>query len=250
MDNRELIEYRTCNCRRISNIAKLTDAITNLAQEWDQRQKTLGIPLIIAAINTQYFSPVMTSEILDMLSVSEVKRQLNYKNEITRVNFCIARIILRTFSSQFLGIKTNQVKILMTKNGKPYILGNKFRFNISHSGTTVIIAIDTFREIGIDIEEIKLFREWQNLAIDIFSNADVVDIKSLSRDQQLLEFYRKWTLYESMGKAIGCGLSILNNQKSSRVSLEILRKRNNITKYLIEEIKGYTGFCSIIEKSN
>ena len=242
-----MIEHKLIDCRKTTNISTLIDMAIKLAQHWN---KTSEIPLVISAVNTQYFQPIITRELIEILSTNEIKRYLSHKHTNTRINFCVARVILRAFASHTLDIKANEIQVFMKKNGKPYIIGNKIRFNVTHSGTVTMIAFDKSREIGIDVEEIKFFSEWQSLAMDLFGYTDVMDITSLSRDLRIYGFYRKWTQYESMGKAVGCGLSILKDHNSKSTSLEKIKRRNNIIGCSIESINGYTGYCSIVDRKN
>ena len=218
------------------------------AKEWKREEHVSNIPLAITAVNTECFSSESTEELGCLLSCDEIKRYANYKHTLARSNFAVARIILRAFASHILRIEPNLVPISIEKRGKPYIQHKIFKFNISHSNNIVVIAIDKSREIGVDIEEIKIFPEWECLAVDLFNNADWINIKSLPKDQQLLEFYRKWTFYESMGKAAGSGLSILNRRNSIPPSLEMIKNKYNITECPIQSINGYAGCCSIVNQ--
>src|SRR5690606_24435151 len=86
--------------------------------------------------------------------------------------------------------------------GKPSLDDNTF-FNLSHSGKFVICAFHT-QEVGIDIEEIKEIdlKDFKS----IFTEEEKYKLKHSSNP--LKDFYRYWTIKESVIKAEGKGLSI------------------------------------------
>lgn len=78
--------------------------------------------------------------------------------------------------------------------GKPYLEGCPWHFNISHSGSFMVVAISD-REVGVDVQEIrkiskKIARRYLN---------------SESEDENLLT--RLWAEHESRGKWSGRGVS-------------------------------------------
>jgi 4'-phosphopantetheinyl transferase len=87
---------------------------------------------------------------------------------------------------------------------RPFISSMDIDFNISHSGKYVLCAIGEHLQVGVDIEEIKknsledfkkvmTSKQW-----DIINNAP----------EPYREFYKFWTIKESVIKADGRGLSI------------------------------------------
>lgn len=88
-------------------------------------------------------------------------------------------------------------------HGRPWLPG-KFDFNISHSGHYVICAISSIERVGIDVEEIKPvdFCYFQNV-MSAHQWAIIMEA-----DYPVKEFYRFWTLKESIIKADGRGLFI------------------------------------------
>ena len=91
-----MIKHKLIDCRKTTNVSTLIDIAIKLAQHWN---KTSEIPLVISAVNTQYFQPIITRELIEILSTNEIKRYLSHKHTNTRINFCVARVILRAFAS-------------------------------------------------------------------------------------------------------------------------------------------------------
>lgn len=84
-------------------------------------------------------------------------------------------------------------------DGKPYIVGAKNFFSLSHCESCVAVAVCDERA-GIDAEEIKT--DFQKaVARRIFSQKTCEDIENA--DDPVREFYIKWTQYESFVKAFG-----------------------------------------------
>ncbi len=87
---------------------------------------------------------------------------------------------------------------------RPYLTLKEYDFNISHSGNYVTCAIGKNIRLGIDIEENKKvnFEHFQMVMTpsqwDIINNANY----------PLKEFYKYWTIKESVIKADGRGFTI------------------------------------------
>lgn len=80
-----------------------------------------------------------------------------------------------------------------SENGKPYLEGVPFCFNLSHSGEYVACALSD-SDVGVDIEEIKPISEGVMLRfVGRFEESDC-------------ENTRLWTRYEALGKFLGKGI--------------------------------------------
>lgn len=90
-------------------------------------------------------------------------------------------------------------EILKNENGKPYITGSKYHFNISHSGEIVMLAVSD-KPIGIDVERIEQ-RDYEKFCKRFFSEEEQKRVNSL------LSFYVLWTKKESFVKYLGGRLS-------------------------------------------
>ena len=90
--------------------------------------------------------------------------------------------------------------------GKPSIKNvDKFKYNISHSGIWVVIAISSY-EIGVDIEEISNRREiLSNLEL-LFSKREIEYLRLKSKQNMMERFAQFWTVKESYLKHKGVGL--------------------------------------------
>ena len=137
-------------------------------------------------------------------------------------------------------------KLKYNEYGKPYLVGNNYYFNISHSKDYAICVIAD-DEIGCDIEYIRDFNI--KIAQRYFNNEEYEDILI---DNSKDKFYRYWTLKESFIKNVGLGLSLSLN--SFRIilnnNIEIKQSVNN-SNYYFEEVNINNDYkCSICKKNN
>ena len=87
---------------------------------------------------------------------------------------------------------------------RPYLTIDEYDFNISHSGNYVICAIGKNIRLGIDIEENKDidFKNFQG----VMTPSQWNEINNANAP--IKEFYKYWTIKESVIKADGRGFSI------------------------------------------
>lgn len=123
------------------------------------------------------------------------------------------------------GIDYENLEIVFNESGKPYFKNSKYFFNTAHSGKYAICVISD-KEVGIDIEEIKDFKE--KVAERMFTKREQQYI-GICPDKEDM-FYRLWTLKESYSKCIGKGLNISFN------SIELSGEDNKI---VVNEDKTY-----------
>lgn len=89
--------------------------------------------------------------------------------------------------------------------GKPgWIDASLPKFNISHSGDYVAIAVGE-KSIGIDIQKMRSKRKL-DLAERFFSEKETDLLKSLPEDRQNEMFFRLWSRKEAYGKCTGEGV--------------------------------------------
>ena len=80
------------------------------------------------------------------------------------------------------------------------------RFNVSHSDDVAVYAFSTGREIGIDIESIRVIRDAEDIAARFFSRRENEAYLALDPRDRPLGFFNCWTRKEAFVKALGDGL--------------------------------------------
>jgi 4'-phosphopantetheinyl transferase len=129
-------------------------------------------------------------------------------------------LISRIIIGQKISVPTQEIHFKKTTKGKPYLKNYPIRFNISHSGDWVVLAVAEM-DVGIDVEKIRqinyriaerFFSTHENLLLDKHGGTDKLDL-----------FFDFWTLKESFLKLLGTGLT------KSLNSFTIVRKNDKFT---------------------
>jgi len=112
----------------------------------------------------------------------------------------------RRILSRFEGRQINENDIERDKNGRPFLTGSKFDFNISHSGNLTAVSyvkseISGFRT-GCDIELMRPRASIKEISENYFSDTENKYIFSHS-ELVLRRFYEIWTLKECYLKLNG-----------------------------------------------
>lgn len=95
--------------------------------------------------------------------------------------------------------------ICIDENGKPYFSDLPLRFNISHSGDRVMVAISS-QDVGCDVE--KRCSNAESVAKRFFHEKEYAAIAAANDDIRDDLFRTLWTLKESVVKCSGQGLRI------------------------------------------
>ena len=88
------------------------------------------------------------------------------------------------------------------------ILSCSLRFNASNSGDLAAYAFTNGCEIGVDIEQHRALRDFENIARRFFSPEETAELLELSAAEKTAGFFNCWTRKEAYIKALGGGLSI------------------------------------------
>ena len=88
-------------------------------------------------------------------------------SEQQRKRWIVARGLLRAILGGYLDMRPDRLQFCYGPNGKPartrQLGGEVFRFNLSHSYGLALYAVTQGREIGIDLERIRLNRSKSRL---------------------------------------------------------------------------------------
>ena len=142
---------------------------------------------------------------ISYLTESEMTFSERYASADSKEAYLKGRSGLRAFASLYASIAPRDVKIEITKSGKPFfenIAG--LHFNISHSGSEVSIAFST-NPVGFDMEVLDRKRDCLAIAERFFTAEESREVK-MAGDSANKLFARLWTAKESMLKLSGEGL--------------------------------------------
>lgn len=102
------------------------------------------------------------------------------------------------------------IAIHQDENAKPVAFHHgtalPHRFNLSHSGEYVVLAISNTGRVGVDVECVDTTLINQGMARSFMSAEELQQYWALPASQQQTFFFRLWTIKEALLKAIGVGL--------------------------------------------
>ncbi|MGD6900406.1 4'-phosphopantetheinyl transferase family protein [Bacillus infantis] len=120
----------------------------------------------------------------------------------------IGDILVRYMIGAALRISPCEVKFTHNEYGKPFIEGSPVYFNLSHSGSWVVAAVDD-NENGVDVQEIGECN--LEIAQQFYRKSEYMKILDVNEQHRADLFYEYWTLKECYIKTAGKGLSMALN---------------------------------------
>ena len=142
---------------------------------------------------------------ISYLTESEMNFSKRYASADSKEVYLKGRSGLRAFASLYASIAPSDVKIEITKSGKPFFENiADLHFNISHSGSEVAIAFST-QPVGFDMEVLDRKRNCLAIAERFFTAEESREVK-MAGDSANKLFARLWTAKEAMLKLSGEGL--------------------------------------------
>ncbi len=146
-----------------------------------------------------------------LLSEEEQQRAGRFAFDRDRRRYVVARAGLRELLAARLGVRPEAVELRYGPYGKPTLVrefcrGN-LRFNLSHCGDVAVYAFARGREIGVDVEAVRVLPDGDDIAARFFSVRENETYRGLDERDQPLGFFNCWTRKEAYIKALGEGLS-------------------------------------------
>ncbi|WP_064010964.1 4'-phosphopantetheinyl transferase family protein [Methylomonas methanica] len=142
------------------------------------------------------------------LSGDETLKAQAFKFPTLRDRYIAARGLLRETLAGYLAVDPAALTFVSGPYGKPALLDEALHFNISHTADSLLIAVANFADIGIDMEAVKLRRNFESLAERCFSDREYQGWCELPAELQAGAFYRLWTKKEAFVKAVGRGIAL------------------------------------------
>jgi len=145
-----------------------------------------------------------------LLSDAERHRASRFTRDRVRRRFIVGRARLRQLLAARLGVQPRAVEFVHGARGKP-ALGARFtnsglRFNVAHCDDVAVYAFSRGREIGIDLEAVRVIPGADDVAVRFFSRWEREAYQALDARARPLGFVNCWTRKEAFIKALGDGL--------------------------------------------
>ena len=164
----------------------------------------------------------LSDDLESLLTEAELEHMEGIHLPDFRLSYLVSRALLRTALSHYFHIPQTDWRFERSEYGKPVLSpehGLTARFNTSHTDDLSVCAISLGGELGIDAECFPEAGGFMELAEAHFSDIELADLRSHSRDEQTAWFCKYWTLKESYIKAKGVGQAMLPlNSFSFRLS--------------------------------
>jgi 4'-phosphopantetheinyl transferase len=154
--------------------------------------------------------PAAVRALAAWLSDAERQRAGRFKFDRDRRRFVVTRARLRQLLGVRLDVRPESVELVYGERGKPALArgytGSDLRFNVSHSDDVAVYAFSSGREIGIDVEAVRVIRDADDIAARFFSRRENEAYLALDPRDKPLGFFNCWTRKEAFIKALGDGL--------------------------------------------
>lgn len=144
-----------------------------------------------------------------ILCPAEQHRAAAFRTPALRNLYTKAHITLRRLLSACVGIAPQDLTFTTNAWGKPELAhpASGPHFNLSHSGTKILIALSATGPLGIDIEQIKPAPPYE-IAPEAFTPQEQNLLAHTAPQDRAEIFYQLWTRKEALVKAIGRGLDL------------------------------------------
>lgn len=151
--------------------------------------------------------PSLAEEPCGFLSPEELATLAKIPRLETRRRWAVVRSATRILLARNLVLHPVDVRLDTGPNGKPRLAGNgRLRFNLSHSGDLLVLALTLDSEIGVDVEQLRVMPRAIPLARHFFLPDEAAVIERFHTDNLALTFFGCWTQKEAYLKANGLGI--------------------------------------------
>jgi 4'-phosphopantetheinyl transferase len=146
---------------------------------------------------------------LSLLSTGEIDRSNAFRFQKHRDRYIRGRALLRRKLGEITGASPTEIKIEEEERGKPYVVGEKIAFNLSHSHDVAFFAFSrTLDRLGVDIELLEREVDYEGLSKHYFTEGEYREMQRLSSRQRRRMFFKIWTAKEARMKLSGEGLHL------------------------------------------
>jgi 4'-phosphopantetheinyl transferase len=127
-----------------------------------------------------------------------------------RRRWLVTRGAVRALLAGYLGIEAQEVALRRDPSGKPRLDGDAgdLRFNVSHAGDAVAVAVATGREVGVDIAVRDAAVEVDVILRHLFPAEEAARLLALVPSARRAAFFRSWSRREALVKADGGALRL------------------------------------------
>ena len=155
--------------------------------------------------------PAAVRACASLLSDAERERASRFAFARDARRFIVGRARLRQLLAARLGARPESVELVYGAHGKPALANpgrdRDLRFNLSRRDDVAVYVLSFGREVGIDVEAVRVIRDADTIAARFFSRREHAAYQALDPRHKPLGFVNCWTRKEAFVKALGEGLS-------------------------------------------
>src|SRR5215218_1585050 len=151
-----------------------------------------------------------------LLSEHERERAARYVRTEDGVRWGRARGIVRALLARYAAAEPSALRFAEGLHGKPRLAGeaeqvaagtaDRLRFNLSHSGDVLLVAVTLDREVGVDVELPRRATDHVAIARRILGDEEAERLQALDEPEREREFLRAWVRWEAVLKCHGVGI--------------------------------------------
>jgi len=141
------------------------------------------------------------------LESSERARANGFRKKTDRDRYVLCRAALRRILGNYLNRAPECLVFEYGKNGKPFLVGERLHFNVSHADEKCLIAATDAAPVGVDLEPETRALRVSEFAKTVCSPSEHAHILDLPAAYQGLELLRIWVAKEAFLKSLGEGLT-------------------------------------------
>lgn len=183
----------------------------------------------------------------NLLSPDERARADRFKFEQHRQRFVAGRAVLRSLLARYLNTDPQILEFEYGTHGKPFLKNAKIQFNLAHAEDLALYAVTCDRAVGIDVERIRAIDDLEALVHRFLQASEYEAIFKAEAEARLKLFFRYWTCKEAFLKAIGAGLSKLQELEIAIDKSVMLKKHpQSVSEWKLQEIYLQDDFVSAI----
>ncbi len=142
------------------------------------------------------------NKVLSVVSENRVSKIKSLRQREKQLQALFGELLLRAVLCTEFGFKNNEITIKTDGTGKPYLVGNKIFFNISHTDGLVAVAVSD-SEVGIDCEYVK---EVNLKLIKRYFSIFEQEYVNQNESGKISRFFEIWTKKEAFLKRDGVGI--------------------------------------------
>ncbi len=146
-----------------------------------------------------------------LLDRCERGRAQRFVRELDRRRYIVSQGKLRRILAAYLQLPPEKIAFAARAYGKPYLVGEEIhaiKFNLSHAGDFLAVAVSHGDDVGVDIEEWAETVDYEAVVALCFADSESRFWLNLPAEEKRAFFYRLWTRKESFVKAVGMGLGL------------------------------------------